>query len=67
MTLPAYWSELKHYPQGVLEEMRKVDWPSRETTRDLTLVVAVVVILATTVISFFDFTFARLMAYLLSL
>lgn len=67
MTLRTLWSELKAYPRGVLEEMRKVSWPDASSTRRLTVVVVVVVGVAAVVIGAMDFVFSRLAAIVLGL
>ena len=67
MTLQTIWSELREYPRGVLEELRKVTWPTRQTTLDLSLVVIGVVAAATLIVTGFDLVFDRIVRTMLGL
>lgn len=67
MTSQAILTELRDYPRGVVEEIKKVSWPSRQTTRTLTGVVVAVVAASTLVIGAFDLVFSRVFKFLLGL
>lgn len=58
-------TELRHYPLGVLEEMGKVDWPSRQETLRLTAVTSAVIVVAALYVSGVDLVFSRLIAFIL--
>lgn len=53
------------YLQAVRTEMSKVDWPTREQTLRLTLIVIGVTLTAAAFIASFDFVFAKLITLLL--
>jgi len=59
-------TELRQYPQGVLEEMRKVDWPSRQETLRLTAVTATVIAVSTLFVAGVDMVFSRLIQFILT-
>lgn len=65
MTLRALWSELRGYPRGVIEEMKKVSWPSAATARQQTTVVIAIVAVATLIIGAMDAVFSRLAALII--
>jgi preprotein translocase SecE subunit len=67
MNPQAIWSELRAYPRGVVEEMQKVSWPTRKTTRTLTGIVVAVVAVSALIISGLDLVFSRIMAFVLGL
>jgi preprotein translocase SecE subunit len=58
--------EVQHYPAGVVEEIRKVDWPSRQETKRLSLAVGVVIAIATLYVAGIDVVFSRLIELILS-
>lgn len=57
MALKEYWSEIRQYPQGVLEEVKKITWPTRERTVRMTIVVFAVVAVSTAFVGGIDFLF----------
>lgn len=65
MTLRALWSELRRYPRGVIEEMKKVSWPDMATTRQQTTTVIVIVAIAALIIGAMDEIFSRLAALII--
>lgn len=67
MTLQHIWSELREYPRGVVEEMKKVSWPSMAKTRSSTVVVIAIVAVATVIIGLLDIVFSRLISVMLGL
>ncbi len=67
MNLQAIWSELRAYPRGVVEEMKKVSWPTRKTTRTLTGIVVAVVAVSTLIIAGLDLVFSRIMGLVLGI
>lgn len=52
--------------KGVISELRKVAWPSRKETLHLSLVVVIISVLLGLYIGFFDYIFAKLVAFLIS-
>lgn len=66
MNLPALWLELKQYPAGVIEELHKIQWPTWERTRNLTIVVIAVVAVATAIVGLMDVVFYELVARLMA-
>lgn len=54
-------TELRLYPAGVLEEVKKVDWPHRKETTRLTVIVLSVVAVATVYVAGLDFVYSQLM------
>lgn len=60
MTFQALWSELREYPRGVLEEMRKVSWPSLKQARTSTAVVIAIVAVSAVIIGGMDLVFSEL-------
>jgi len=65
MNLSSLLSAIKAYPQGVWEEFQKVDWPTWESTRQLTGIVVVIVVIATIFVGALDFVFTRMAQLLL--
>jgi preprotein translocase SecE subunit len=53
-------SEIRSYPAGVLEELHKVDWPSRHETTRLSLVAGTVILVAMIYVAGLDLVFSRL-------
>jgi preprotein translocase subunit SecE len=48
-------------------ELRKVTWPTRQQARELTTVVVIVVAITALVLGLLDFTFSRLIGWLIAL
>lgn len=65
MTFQAIWSELRDYPRGVLEEMRKVSWPSMQQARNSTVLVIAVVAVSAVIIAAMDLVFSELIKIVL--
>jgi preprotein translocase SecE subunit len=59
-------AELRQYPQGVIEEARKVDWPTKEQTLRLSAVSGVVIAIATLYVAGLDLVFSRLIQFILT-
>ena len=57
--------QVLQYFREVLQELRKVSWPTREQTYALTTVVIAVTLIAALYIGGLDFLFQRLMAVVL--
>ena len=57
--------QVLQYFREVLQELRKVSWPTREQTYALTAVVIAVTLIAALYIGGLDFLFQRLMAVVL--
>lgn len=57
MALKDYWSEIRQYPLGVLEEVKKITWPTRQRTARMTAVVIAVVAVSTALVGGVDFLF----------
>ncbi|MCR4329211.1 MAG: preprotein translocase subunit SecE [Candidatus Roizmanbacteria bacterium] len=53
--------------KGIISELKKVTWPSRKETLHLSLVVVIISVLLGFYIGFFDYIFAKLVAFLISL
>jgi len=66
MNLKTVWTEIAQYPSGVLEEIRKVDWPTRQTTIRLTMMVILVIIAASIYVGALDILFSRAVAFILA-
>lgn len=66
MNLKTVWTEIAQYPRGVLEEIRKIDWPTRQRTVELTIAVIVVLIIATLYVGGIDLLFSRAVAFILA-
>ncbi len=66
MNLSSFLSAVKSYPQGVLEEFRKIDWPEWQKTRQNTGAVAVIVTIATLFVAVIDMIFTRMAQFFLS-
>lgn len=66
MVLKAYWSEIRQYPRGVLEELKKITWPTRERTVRMTAVVLAVVAVSTALISGVDYVFSMAMKLIIN-
>lgn len=65
MNLSQLLSEIRAYPVGVVEEFKKITWPDRQTTRDLTITVITVVTVATIFVGLLDLAFTEMMALLI--
>lgn len=65
MNSPELITQLKAYPLGVLEELRKVSWPSKELVRRQTLVVFVVVVVASLFVAGLDQVFRQGITFIL--
>lgn len=59
-------TELKQYPQGVIEETRKVDWPSRQETLRLSAVAGAVIAVATLYVAGLDLVFSQVVQLILT-
>lgn len=59
-------NELKAYPQGVAEEVRKIDWPSREEVVKLTSVALVVVAVAAIYVAGLDYILSRVIQFIIA-
>jgi preprotein translocase subunit SecE len=57
--------QVLQYFREVVQELRKVSWPTREQTYTLTAVVIAVTLIAALYIGGLDFLFQRLMALVL--
>lgn len=66
MNLKTVWTEIAQYPRGVLEEIRKIDWPTRQKTIELTIAVIVVIAIATVYVGGIDLLFSRAVAFILA-
>lgn len=60
------WQEIKAYPHGVAEEVRKVDWPSRENTIKLTSAALLVIAVATLYVAGLDALLQKVMAWIIT-
>jgi preprotein translocase subunit SecE len=67
-------AEKKREPNAVVRyfretaaELRKVTWPTRQEARQLTTVVVIVVIITAIALGLVDYTFSRLIGWLISL
>jgi preprotein translocase subunit SecE len=54
------------YVQEVVQELKKVSWPSFEQTRNMTILVIVVSLLVGVYVGGLDFLFSRLVAILIN-
>lgn len=54
------------YFQEVIQELKKVSWPSLAHTRDMTILVIIVTLLMGLYIGGLDLAFQRLMAFILA-
>lgn len=54
------------YVQEVVQELKKVSWPSLEQTRNMTILVIVVSLLVGVYVGGLDFVFSRLIALIIS-
>jgi preprotein translocase SecE subunit len=61
MTLKSVWSQVLSYPPGVIEETKKITWPTRQRTTQMTAVVIGVVAVASVIVGGFDLLFTELM------
>lgn len=59
-------SEIKAYPQGVVEEVRKIDWPAREQVIKLTSTALIVVAIATIYVAGLDYLLSKLIQFILT-
>jgi preprotein translocase SecE subunit len=66
MNLKTVWTEIAQYPRGVLEEIRKIDWPTRQKTIELTVAVIVVIAIAAVYVGAVDLLFSRAVAFILA-
>ena len=57
MALKQYWSEIRQYPRDVVDEVKKITWPTRERTVRMTLVVFAVVGVSTALVGGVDYLF----------
>lgn len=55
------------YFRETAAELRKVTWPTRQQARELSTVVVIVVAVTALVLGLLDFTFSRLIGWLISL
>jgi preprotein translocase subunit SecE len=58
---------LSRYLRETTGELRKVTWPTRQDATQLTLLVLVVVLLASLFLGFLDFLFRELMGFIITL
>lgn len=58
--------ERHEYFLAAIGELRKVSWPSMPDTRRMTIVVCVVVGIFALILALFDFTWARILGWILS-
>lgn len=65
MTFPQLITELKHYPAGVWEEVRKITWPGPKRVLNATIIVAVIVTISTAIVALLDVVFSQAMSQLL--
>jgi preprotein translocase SecE subunit len=61
MTLQSVWLQVRSYPFGVVEETKKITWPTRQRTTQMTMIVIGVVAVASVIIGAFDLLFTELM------
>jgi preprotein translocase subunit SecE len=54
------------YVKEVVQELKKVSWPSFEQTRNMTILVIVVSVLVGVYVGGLDFVFSRLIAFLIN-
>lgn len=66
MNLKTVWTEIAQYPRGVLEEIRKIDWPTRQKTIELTIAVIAVLVIATLYVGGVDLLFSRVIGLILA-
>ena len=59
------WNEILLYPRGVVEEAQKIDWPSLPTTFRLTVIVVVIIAVATIYVGALDAILSRVVAFVL--
>lgn len=55
------------YVREVIQELKKVSWPSVETTRNMTILVIVVSLIVGVYLGVLDFILQRLVTWLISL
>jgi preprotein translocase SecE subunit len=65
MTFPQLLTELKLYPLGVWDEVRKVTWPGPRQTLNALIIVIVIVGISTAIVGLLDVVFAQAIARLL--
>lgn len=65
MNSPDWLLELKNYPAGVLEELRKVSWPSKEEVRKQTLIVLAIVTVSSLFVAGLDWNFRQLVTMII--
>jgi preprotein translocase subunit SecE len=53
-------ASLREYFLGVRSELQKVTWPTREDTRRLSIIVVIVLIIASIILGLISFTFTRI-------
>jgi len=56
---------LLQYFREVVQELKKVSWPTKEQTYNMTLLVVIVTVVAALYIGGLDYVFARLMSIVL--
>jgi len=59
-------SEIRSYPAGVLEELHKVDWPTRQETTRLSLVAGTVILVAMIYVAGLDLVFSRFIQFVIT-
>ena len=57
-------TRLRRYVEESWSELKKVTWPTREQTRNLTVLVFVISAAVGAYIAFFDFVFTQIVAFL---
>lgn len=65
MTFPQLLTELKNYPAGVWEELRRVTWPSPARVLSATAIVMVIAAISTGIVALFDVAFSQAIGRLL--
>ena len=60
-------NRIVRYFQESNAELRKVNWPSRQEARRLTILVLVVVAIASAVLGTLDYAFSKLVGWILTL
>jgi len=59
------WQKIKNYFQQVISELRKTTWPSKAATKNMTVLVLVVVALLAAFLALADFLLQKVMTLLL--
>src|SRR5688572_5068383 len=66
----AFWlksdPERREYHLSVITEMRKVTWPTMESTKKMTMIVAVVVAIFSVILSIFDVAWSKVLQFIIS-